>query len=183
MKKVIFAILVLMLVSTVSAQADLIDMEDGTILDTDLSIMWLQDSMAAKGSNFDDGHTLDDGYLTWQSAMNWAASLESAGYDDWRLPTHVDQEMQHLYYDELNSSLPGPFLNLATGSYWTSTDAGGGYVWNFGFWGSTFKANPAGGSLAWAVRDVPPAVPEPATMLLLGSGLIGFAGARRKFKK
>ena len=33
------------------------------------------------------------------------------------------------------------------------------------------------------VPDPPPSVPEPTTMLLVGTGFLGLAGFRRKFKK
>lgn len=50
-------------------------------------------------------------------------------------------------------------------------------LWSTGNWGTDFTIDKAKG-------DKAPLVPEPATMLLLGSGLVGMAAfARRKFKK
>jgi len=140
MKKVLYFIVPLsILLFSLNVNAVLLDRGGGMIYDTDLNITWLKDANYAQTSGYDA-----DGMMTWFSAKSWAENLVYGGYDDWRLPSAINQdgtgpywayrwephitgsELGHLYYVELGNSEPltntGPFLNMQNSSYWFGTE-------------------------------------------------------------
>ena len=113
----------------------------------------------------------------------------------------TSSEFGHLYYTELGNpnwygygwhyglQKTGDFEHLRINWYWSGTEAGadGAYYFYFGdgFQVVDPKSDPNGHAIAVFDGDVAGTpVPEPTSILLFGSGLVGFAGYfRKKFKQ
>ena len=147
--------------------------------------------------------------MTWQSANDWAASLDVEGVTGWRLADTVQpdascslqsgtnswgyyctgSEMGNLFYTALGNSAgtlsnTGPFSNVQSSLYWSATEVTPLVLaWTFNLSeGIQDSRREDTGLYAWAVQsgDVS-AVPVPAAVWLFGSGLVGLIGlARRK---
>ena len=175
MKKLILktALLAAMATLTGAAQAVLTDQGNGTVLDTNTNLIWLQDWEV-------------NGRGNWATQKTWAEGLTFAGGTDWVLPSISQYADLFTAYGDL--TLVPQFMNVQSGgqstAYWSGTEVDelrASYFYaGWGFPEVEFKDAQV---FAVAVRDVSP-IPEPETyaLMLAGLAVVGAAARRRKAK-
>lgn len=179
------------------AQAALHDRGNWLVYDDTLDVTWYGN---AEYSWLRQG-------LTFSEATLWAASLDLAGFDDWRLPTALNQdgsgpctgtycpdsELGHLYFNHYRDPI---YLQAfwtprySIEAYWTGTAHALNplLAWGFTFApiiGEQHLNLTSARYFAFAVRDgdvLASPVPEPATvaLLLAGLGWLGVTTRRRR---
>jgi hypothetical protein len=105
-------------------------------------------------------------------AIAWADNLTiefnggTEEFDQWRLPTEAE-------WLSMKGSSGATFDNIDKSKYWL-TDAGTVFDWEAGAIDTTYTGTNA------SAMAVTPEVPLPLPILLLGTGLVGLIGFRRK---
>ncbi len=133
-------------------------------------------------------------YVSWNSNWRLASAGEDPGGDLWYETSefgHLLITLETMYQDKdgeyYGEEFPSPFENVLQQPYWSSTENDSDDTQAWAAYPDSHVSHPKTDSLvAGPVRraEVSP-VPVPSALLLLGSGLIGLVGCRRKmlFKK
>lgn len=170
---------------------------------------WAADLDSSLTYNIDSAYTVTWEDTAWR-LPDTVDSAYSWGYDGTTATGYniTSSEMGHLFYDELGNKgafdtsgsfqpdygliNTGDFDNLFACGYWSGTEYGApsSYAWIFnmftGYQGGSIKHESGGGDYGLAIRSgqvsAADPVPEPATMLLFGTGIAGLAGFNRRRK-
>ena len=88
---------------------DYTDNGDGTVMDNNTSLMWIQHG------------NLRGGTTNWAEAINYCEGLNYAGHTDWRLP-NAKELHSIVVYEGAAPFINGTyFTNTVSNYYWTST--------------------------------------------------------------